>query len=126
MDRVFLYVGLGTSQHFCSISHPFVAASRLLVLMLHMKQVSYRGYAIRATAKKENLSWRSHVVISWYAGKSEIYDDVTISIESEAEQRALELGKHWVNNHLQSMQGYGFKLSSMSPESTDADKSKRV
>jgi hypothetical protein len=70
-----------------------------------MKHVSYRGYGITATAKKENPTWRSYVIITWYAGKSEIYDDITFSTESEAEQRALELGKHWVNNHLQSMQG---------------------
>jgi hypothetical protein len=69
-----------------------------------MKQVSYRGYVIKSTAKNES-SWRAHVVITWYAGKFEIYDEVTFPTEREAEERAIELGKHWVNNHLQSMQG---------------------
>jgi hypothetical protein len=79
-------------------------ASRLLLCRPNMKQVSYRGYVITATAKKES-SWRSHAVITWYAGKFEIYGDVTFTTEREAKEHAIELGKHWVNNHLQSLQG---------------------
>jgi hypothetical protein len=69
-----------------------------------MKQVSYLGYVITATAKNES-SWRSHAIITWYAGKFEIYDDVTFTTEREAEEHAIELGKNWVNNRLQSLQG---------------------
>jgi hypothetical protein len=70
-----------------------------------MKQISYSGYVITATAKHEKNAWRSHATITWYAGKFEIYDDVTFTTEREAEEHAIELGKHWVNNHLQSMKG---------------------
>ncbi|HVH90810.1 MAG TPA: hypothetical protein VM783_05410 [Candidatus Acidoferrum sp.] len=49
--------------------------------------------------------WRSHVIITWYAGKFEVHDEVTFTTETEAEQHAIQLGKDWVNNRLQSMQG---------------------
>jgi hypothetical protein len=69
-----------------------------------MKQISYVGYVITVTAKSEKSTWRSHVIITWYGGKVEIYDEVTFTTEREAEDHAIELGKHWVNNRLQSMQ----------------------
>ena len=70
-----------------------------------MKQISYVGYVITVTAKSEKSTWRSRATITWYAGKFEIYDDLTFITEREAEEHAIELGKHWVNNHLQSMKG---------------------
>jgi hypothetical protein len=69
-----------------------------------MKQISYVGYVITVTAKSEKGTWRSHVIITWYAGKFGIYDEVTFPTERDAEEHAIELGKHWVNNRLQSMQ----------------------
>ena len=70
-----------------------------------MKHVSYLGYVITVTAKNENGTWRSHVTITWYAGKFGLYDDVRFTTEMEAQEHAIELGKHWVNNRIQSMQG---------------------
>jgi hypothetical protein len=70
-----------------------------------MKHVSYLGYVITVTADNEKGMWRSHVIITWYAGKFEVHDEVTFITETEAQEHAIQLGKHWVNNRLQSMQG---------------------
>lgn len=70
-----------------------------------MKHVSYLDYVITVTANNEKGMWRPHVIITWYAGKFDLHDDVTFTTETEAEEHAIELGKHWVNNRLQSMQG---------------------
>jgi len=70
-----------------------------------MKQVSYIGYVITVTANNEKSTWRSHVIITWYAGKFGVYDECTFTTEIEAEEHAIELGKRWVNKRLQSMQG---------------------
>jgi hypothetical protein len=69
-----------------------------------MKQVSYLGYVITATANNEKSMWQSHVIISWHAGKFSLHDEVCFTTEMEAEEHAGELGKHWVNNRLESMQ----------------------
>jgi hypothetical protein len=70
-----------------------------------MKHVSYLDYVITVTANNEKGMWRPHVIITWYAGKFALHDDVTFTTETEAEERAVELGKHWVSNRIQSMQG---------------------
>ena len=70
-----------------------------------MKHASYKDYVITVTANNENGTWRSHVIISWYAGKFKVHDEVTFTTETGAEEHAIELGKYWVNNRLQSMQG---------------------
>jgi hypothetical protein len=69
-----------------------------------MKHVSYLGYVITVTVKNEKGTWRSHVIITWYAGKFDLHDEVCFTTEMEAEEHAVELGKHWVNNRIQSMQ----------------------
>ena len=69
-----------------------------------MKHVSYLGYVITVTAKSENGTWRSHVIITCYAGKFDLHDEASFTTEMKAEEHAIELGKHWVNNRLQSMQ----------------------
>jgi hypothetical protein len=69
-----------------------------------MKHVSYLGYVITVTANNKQGTWRSHVIITWYAGKFDLYDEVCFTTETGAEEHAIELGKHWVNNRLQSMQ----------------------
>jgi hypothetical protein len=69
-----------------------------------MKHVSYLGYVITVTANNEKGMWRSQVIITWYAGKFDLHDEVWFTTEMEAEEHAIELGKHWVNNRLQSMQ----------------------
>ncbi len=69
-----------------------------------MKHVSYLGYVITVTANDEKKMWRSHVIITWYAGKFDLHDEVCFTTEVEAEEHGVELGKHWVNNHIQSMQ----------------------
>jgi hypothetical protein len=68
-----------------------------------MRQVSYLGYVITVTANEKN-TWRSHAIITWYAGKFELHDEAYFTTEMEAEEHAIELAKHWVNNRLQSMQ----------------------
>jgi len=73
----------------------------LLRFLLKMKHVSYNGYVITVTANNEKGTWRSHVIITWYAGKFDLRDDVCFTTEMEAEEHAVELGKHWVNNRLQ-------------------------
>jgi hypothetical protein len=77
----------------------------LNVFLLKMKQVSYLGYVITVTANNEKNTWRSHVIITWRVGKFALHDEVTFTTEMEAEEHAIELAKHWVNNHLQRMQG---------------------
>jgi hypothetical protein len=83
---------------------PLVALS-LLRFLLKMKHVSYNGYVITVTANNEKGTWRSHVIITWYAGKFDLHDEVCFTTEMEAEEHAVELGKHWVNNRLQILKG---------------------
>ena len=80
-------------------------ALSLLRFLLKMKHVSYNGYVITVTANNEKGTWRSHVIITWYEGKFDLHDEVCFTTESKAEEHAIELGKHWVNNRLQRMQG---------------------
>jgi hypothetical protein len=70
-----------------------------------MKHVSYKDYVITIATTNENGTWRSHVTITWYAGEFALHDEVCFATEMEAEEHAIELGKHWVNNRLQRMQG---------------------
>jgi len=83
---------------------PLVALS-LLRFLLKMKHVSYNGYVITVTANNEKGTWRSHVIITWYAGKFDLHDEVCFTTEMEAEEHAVESGKHWVNNRLQILKG---------------------
>ena len=46
------------------------------------------------------------MTITWYAGKFDLYDEAYFTTEMEAEKHTVELGKHWVNNRIQSMQRY--------------------
>ena len=73
---------------------PLVALN-LLRFLLKMKHVSYNGYVITVTANNEKGTWRSHVTISWYAGKFDLHDEVCFTTEMEAEEHAVESGKHW-------------------------------
>jgi len=75
------------------------------IFLLEMKHVSYLGYVITVTAHNEKGMWRSHVIVTWYAGKFDHHDDDCFTTEMEAEEHAIELGKHWVNNRFQSIQG---------------------
>jgi hypothetical protein len=70
-----------------------------------MKHVLHHGYAITVTANNEEGIWRAHAIITWDGGKFELHDEVCFTTEMEAEEHAVELGKHWVNNRLQRMQG---------------------
>ena len=71
-----------------------------------MKHVSYLSYVVTVTANNKKGMWRSHVIITWYAGKFKVHDEVTFTTETEAEEHAIQLGKDWVNNRLQSIQAY--------------------
>jgi hypothetical protein len=70
-----------------------------------MKHVSYKDYVITVANANENRTWRSHVTITCYAGTFDLHDEVCFTTEVEAEEHGVELGKHWVNNRIQSMQG---------------------
>jgi hypothetical protein len=69
-----------------------------------MKQVIHHGYVITVTANNEKGVWRAHAIISWDVGKFDLFDEVCFPTEMEAENHAVGLGKHWVNNRLQRMQ----------------------
>jgi hypothetical protein len=71
-----------------------------------MKHVSYKDYVITVANAKENKTWRSHVSITWYTGKFDLHDEFWFTTEIEAEEHGVELGKHWVNNRIQSLQHF--------------------
>ncbi len=73
-------------------------------LRFKMKQVSYKDYVITVANTKENRTWRSHVTITWYGGKFDLHDEFCFKTEIESEEHGVALGKHWVNNRIQSMQ----------------------
>jgi hypothetical protein len=77
----------------------------LRFLLNKMKRVSYNGYVITVTPNNEKGTWRSHVIITWYEGRFDLHDEVCFTTQLKAEEHAIELGKHWVNNRLQRMQG---------------------
>jgi hypothetical protein len=58
-----------------------------------MKHVSYLGYVITVTANNEKNGWRSHVSITWYAGKFDLHDEVCFLTETEAEEQRHGIGK---------------------------------
>ena len=68
-----------------------------------MKHVSYKDYEITVSNTKKNKTWRSHVTVTWYAGKFDLHDEFCFTTEVEAEEHGVELGMHWVNNRIQSM-----------------------
>ena len=68
-----------------------------------MKHVIHRGYVITVTANNDKSVWRGHANITWEKRKFDLHDPVCFLTEMEAEEHAVELGKHWVNNHLQGM-----------------------
>ena len=74
------------------------------IFPLKMKHVSYKAHVITVATTNENGTWRFHVTIAWYAGKFALHDEVCFTTETEALEHAIQLGKHWVNNRLQSMQ----------------------
>jgi hypothetical protein len=54
-----------------------------------MKQVSYKEYVITVVTTNENGTWRSHVIISWCAGKFGSHDEVCFTTEIEADPKAV-------------------------------------
>jgi hypothetical protein len=70
-----------------------------------MKQFIHHGYVITVTANNERGVWRAHAIIRWDKGKFELHGEVRFPTEMEAENHAVESGKHWVNNQLQRLQG---------------------
>jgi hypothetical protein len=71
-----------------------------------MKRIMHHGYTVKATARSEGAMWRSHACISLARGPRivELQDEERFTTEAEAEDHALAVGKHWVNNRLQRMQ----------------------
>jgi hypothetical protein len=70
-----------------------------------MKHLIHHGYLVTITANNEKGVWRGHAIINWDQGKFNLHDEVCFPTEMEAEEHAVELAKHGVNNHLQKMQG---------------------
>jgi hypothetical protein len=70
-----------------------------------MKHLIHHGYLVTITANNEKGVWRGYAIINWDKGKFDLQDEVCFPTEMEAEEHAVELAKHWVNNHLQKMQG---------------------
>jgi len=66
-----------------------------------MKEIVYHGYTITAIVSNGGTGWLPHARISW--GQQEFTLDVPeyFTSQLEAENHALALGKHWVNNHRQ-------------------------
>jgi hypothetical protein len=67
-----------------------------------MKEISYRGYTIIGTARNQQGMWEPHVRISGPVGKRivDVHESTSLGTEEEAEEIALRVGKHWVNNRL--------------------------
>jgi hypothetical protein len=74
-------------------------------LTANMKQVIHHGYVITVTTNSEKGVWRAHAIVRWDKGKFELDGEAGFPTEREAENHALELGKHWVNNQRQRLQG---------------------
>jgi len=70
-----------------------------------MKQVIHNGYVITVSANNDRDLWRAHAIIIWDKGNFELHDEARFPTQVEGENHAVESGKHWVNNHLQKMQG---------------------
>ena len=70
-----------------------------------MKHLIHHGYLVTISANNEKLVWRAHVIINWDKGQVDLHDEVFFPTGIEAEEHAVELAKHWVNNHRQKMQG---------------------
>ena len=70
-----------------------------------MKHLIYYGYLITIAANNEKGVWRAHANINRDKGKFDLHDEVCFPTELEAEEHAVELAKHWVNNQRQKMQG---------------------
>jgi hypothetical protein len=70
-----------------------------------MKHLIHHGYVITVTAISEKGVWGAQANITWGEGKFDLDDEGRFPSQMEAENHAVESGKHWVNNHLQSMQG---------------------
>lgn len=71
-----------------------------------MKQILHYGYIVIGTAKDAGGGWRPHAHVVWgeQQRKVELKAEDCFTTKSQAEENALRLGKHWVNNHLQSLQ----------------------
>jgi hypothetical protein len=71
-----------------------------------MKESLYRGFRIIAMAQKEGRVWRSYARVSLLRGRrtTDLKDEKFFDSEHDAEEHALRLGHHWVNNRLQRKQ----------------------
>jgi hypothetical protein len=73
-----------------------------------MKEILYRGYKIAAIVQKEGTIWLSCASVSVPRGRQmiQMQDQETLfDNQSDAEEHALRLGQHWVNNQLQIQRG---------------------
>jgi hypothetical protein len=71
-----------------------------------MKKIVHHGYTVIGTARATSGSWQphAHVVSREQQRKVKLKAEDYFTTKGEAEENALRLGKHWVNNHLQSLQ----------------------
>ena len=69
-----------------------------------MNRVVHHGYEITVAATNERGVWRAQAIIIWDKEKIELDDEARFPSQLEAENHAVESGKHWVNNRIQSIQ----------------------
>jgi hypothetical protein len=71
-----------------------------------MKKILHYGYTVIGTARATGGSWRPHAHVVWgeQQRKVKLKAEDSFTTKREAEENALRLGKHWVNNYLQSRQ----------------------
>jgi hypothetical protein len=72
-----------------------------------MKQVLHHGHTIVGRAKNIAGLWQPCAYVYWGASgkhKIELEDENGFTNRQEAEDYALRLGTHWVNNRLQTSQ----------------------
>ena len=71
-----------------------------------MKKILHYGFTVIGTARAASGSWRpqAHVIWGEQPQKVKLKAEDRFTIKSQAEETAVRLGKHWVNNYLQSMQ----------------------
>jgi hypothetical protein len=71
-----------------------------------MKESLYKGYWIIATAQNQDGAWRSLARITRVRVRrtTEVQDKPLFTSEIDAEEHALRIAQHWVNNYLQTKQ----------------------
>jgi hypothetical protein len=69
-----------------------------------MRKISYHDYMICARAlTRDHVVWTAQVRISKGSEEITLHEPRQFATEREAENHAIAMGKHWVNNRLQTL-----------------------